>query len=81
MVMKKLKDHIIVQIENVKNLRQEHHLEWGIFIISGFALFYIYRTNLLDLLKIILSWSFALTGFKLLIDAGIINRFKIVDNK
>ena len=53
---------------------KEHKGDWIVLIILGIILVFLYGFNLREMLKVILTWGFALIGYKLLIEYNIINR-------
>lgn len=62
-------------------IRKEHRVEWVVLIAIGIILSTLYKFNLLEMFKRILEWGFALTGFKLLFDYGIIQKINQVVNR
>ena len=61
-------------------LRKEHYTEWLALITSIVLLMFVYKFNILELIKRLLEWTFAVIGFKLLIDYGLIQRFNLKSN-
>ena len=57
---------------------KENTAEWIILAVLGTSLSFLYGFNLTEMLKRILEWGFALTGFKLLFDYGIIKQLNNV---
>ena len=62
-------------------LRKEHYSEWFILASSIVLLVFLYGFNVLELFKRLLEWTFAVIGFKLLIDYGILQKFNLLINK
>lgn len=54
--------------------KKEHKVDWIVLIIIGISLIFLYGFNLREMLKVILTWGFALIGFRLLIEHNILNR-------
>lgn len=54
--------------------KKEHKADWAVLIILGIMLVFLYGFNLREMFKTILTWGFALIGFRLLIEYNIINR-------
>jgi len=48
----------------------KHKTEWSILIICFSLLIWFYKTDLKELIKIVLQWTFATTAFFLLIERG-----------
>lgn len=61
-------------------LRKEHYPEWMALVTSIVLLMLVYKFNILELIKRLLEWTFAVIGFKLLIDYGLIQRFNLKSN-
>ena len=53
---------------------KEYKGDWIVLIILGIILIFLYGFNLREMLKVIFTWGFALIGYKLLIEYGIVNR-------
>lgn len=52
---------------------EKNHLsDWIIFFLVGIALYFAYGLNAKRLLETLLQWTFAVFGFKLLIDYGLV---------
>ena len=56
--------------------RKELMAEWIILIMVGVLLIFLYGSNIEDLAKRILEWTFVAIGFKLLIDYGALPKLK-----
>ena len=52
--------------------RKNHLSEWVIFLLSGTSLYIVYGLDIKKLLEFILQWTFAVIGFKLLVDYSLI---------
>ena len=65
----------------VKMIRKEHYPEWMALIFSTSLLMLLYGFNILELIKRLLEWTFAVIGFKLLIDYGLLQRFNLKSNE
>ena len=62
-------------------IHKEHREDWAVLLIIAVILFFLYSFDLREMFKRILEWGFALTGFKLLFDYGIIKGLKLVMDK
>ena len=49
-----------------------HLPDWIVFFLAGISLYFIYELDIKRLLETLLQWTFAVSGFKLLIDIGLI---------
>ena len=59
-------------------LKKEHYSEWVILFFSSILLIFLYGFNILELFKRLLEWTFAVIGFKLLIDYGLLQKFNLL---
>lgn len=55
---------------------KENKPEWILLFGLGVILFFLYGFNLREMFKRILEWGFALIGFRLLIEYGILEKLK-----
>lgn len=46
--------------------------DWIVFFIAGISLYLVYGLDAKRLLETLLQWTFAVSGFKILIDYGLI---------
>ena len=53
-------------------LEKSHIPDWIVFFIAALSLYLIYELDIKKLLEVLLQWTFAVAGFKLLIDYGLI---------
>ena len=53
--------------------KKEHKKDWIVLVCLGVILIFLFGFNLKELSKTILTWGFALIGFKLLFEYGIIS--------
>ena len=52
---------------------QKTHLpDWIVFFIAGTSLYFVYGLDIKRLMETLLQWTFAVAGFKLLIDYSLI---------
>jgi len=58
-----------------------HKKEWIVLSISFVLLWIVYGFNIRRLFETLLQWTFAATGFKLLIDYGYLDIRKLWNNK
>ena len=58
--------------KSAKMFQKNHLPDWIIFFIAGIALYFIYGLNAKRLLETLLQWTFAVSGFKILIDYGLV---------
>lgn len=61
--------------------RKELYADWIILICVAVLLVYLYKSNLTELLKRLLEWTFVAMGFKLIIDYGILPKLRDKINK
>lgn len=53
-------------------LQKTHLPDWIVFLLAGGSLYIVYDSDIKRLLETLLQWTFAVSGFKLLIDYGLI---------
>ena len=53
-------------------LQKSHLPDWIVFLLAGGSLYVIYGLDTKRLLETLLQWTFAVSGFKILIDYGLI---------
>ena len=56
--------------------RKELLAEWIVLISVGIILIFMYSSNIQELIKDLLKWTFMVMGFKLSIDYGLMPRLK-----
>ena len=57
-------------------LRKELYAEWVILISVGIVLVLMYGSNIKELIKRLLEWTFVAIGFKLMIDYGALPKLR-----
>jgi len=64
-------------------IRKELYADWVVLIGVGILLIFMYGFNIKELVKRLLEWTFAVIGFKLLIDYGALPtlRERIIKNE